>query len=594
MPRPAVLLLCFAAQQINNYGLLRAARRPSWLRAFVANILVVMLAWRVAANDATPVPTLAAADVPIGMTGYWRTAVAGTAVTQFPMQVVGLLHDYIYPGLPVILCEALDPLNKHSGPVGGMSGSPVFVDDTIIGAYAYGPIFQKDQALFMATPIELMLQMQTFGAPPLAPLPAAGTGAHTDRERWQLAPLNVCGMSPAAVAWLQRQLQPYGVAVMDGVIGGIDTNISTRMQPGSPLAGVVTYGDICSAAVGTLTYRDGSNIVAFGHPFFRCGAVDMPMAAASILTVTHQVDRSYKIANVGPLVGSIYQDRSPAVAGVLGRFVPMVGVRVRTTHPVLGTNVYHCQAIRHERFTGMALGSIVMSALGAGLEAGANRTVRSRASFVLNTGARICITNIAASWSTDGPIGLPLIATAEAMIQTPWAPAQLNEVDVDLEFLDAVTAVTMTRAWLSAGEARPGECVQVTIACQPFRSNLFMHTVPLTVPRDAHPGIYTLHIADAHAADDLDGVMQANPDSLPALLGLFQRQRQADRVYLKLMAPAAGLVLGANTLAALPPRAAARWRAESVAPLTQTTLAESSCALPAVVRGALTLSLQIK
>jgi len=213
---------------------------------------------------------------------------------------------------------------------------------------------------------------------------------------------------------------------------------------------------------------------------------------------------------------------------------------------------------------------------------------------VLNSGARICITNIAASWSTDGPIGLPIIATAEAMIQTPWAPAQLNEVDVELDFLDTVADVTMTRAWLSAGEARPGELVQVTIECQPFRSNIFMQTVPLLVPRDARPGTYTLHIADAHTADDLDGVMLAKPDSLPALLGLFQRQRQADQVYLKLMAPAAGLVLGANTLAALPPRAAERWRAESVAPLTQTTLAESSCALPAVMRGALTLSLQIK
>ncbi|MCX7003622.1 MAG: hypothetical protein NTV22_10180 [bacterium] len=172
------------------------------------------------ANDATPVPTMAAAAVPAGVTGYWRTAVNGTTVTQFPMRVIGLLHDYIYPGLPVILCEALDPLNKHSGPVGGMSGSPVFVDDKIIGAYAYGPVFQKDQALFMATPIDLMLQLQALGVPPLAALPAsgAGAGAQTERERWQLAPLNVCGMSPAAVGWLQRQLQPYGIAVMDGVV----------------------------------------------------------------------------------------------------------------------------------------------------------------------------------------------------------------------------------------------------------------------------------------------------------------------------------------------------------------------------------------
>jgi hypothetical protein len=389
-------------------------------------------------------------------------------------------------------------------------------------------------------------------------------------------------------------MQPYGIAVMDGVIGGVDTNISTRMAPGSPVAGVVTHGDICSAAVGTLTYRDGINIVAFGHPFFRCGAVDMPMAAASILKVTHQVDRSYKIANVGPIVGSIYQDRSPAVAGVLGRMVPMVGVRVRTTHPVLGTNVYRCQAIRHERFTGMALGSIVMSALGAGLEAGANRTVRSRAVFTLNTGARMCITNMVAGWFTDGPIGMPLIGMAEAMIQTPWTAAQLDDVAVELDFLDQVDALTINRAWLSTSQAQPGDLLTVSIEYQPFRSNTFIQTVSLRVPADARPGAYAVQIADARKADELDGVPLAKPDSLPAVLQQFQRQRPADRVYLKLTAPAAGLVVGGNTLAALPPRAAERWRAESVAPLAHMTVAETSSALPAVVRGAITLALQIK
>src|SRR5208337_5102080 len=86
--------------------------------------------------------------------------VSGSRVDSFPMEVVGIVENFIGPQRPVIICKALDATNRLTGPVAGMSGSPVFINGKLIGAYAYGYTWPKDQALIGVTPIESMLDVE--------------------------------------------------------------------------------------------------------------------------------------------------------------------------------------------------------------------------------------------------------------------------------------------------------------------------------------------------------------------------------------------------------------------------------------------------
>ena len=49
------------------------------------------------------------------------------------------------------------------------------------------------------------------------------------------------------------------------------------LSPGEAVAGVLVSGDMSITGLGTVTYNDGKRILAFGHPFFNLGPVDMPM-----------------------------------------------------------------------------------------------------------------------------------------------------------------------------------------------------------------------------------------------------------------------------------------------------------------------------
>jgi hypothetical protein len=98
-------------------------------------------------------------DVKIGMEGEWVTVVRGEAPERFRLRVLGVARNFAGPRQPVIICEAIDADQILNGPVAGMSGSPVYIDGKLVGAYAYGYGWPKEQAIIGVTPIEAMTEI---------------------------------------------------------------------------------------------------------------------------------------------------------------------------------------------------------------------------------------------------------------------------------------------------------------------------------------------------------------------------------------------------------------------------------------------------
>src|SRR5206468_8839263 len=103
-----------------------------------------------------PTETIAVKDVRAGMTGYGLTVFQGTRPDRFNVRVLGVLHKF-RPLEDIILIESDDARLKYSGGVAGMSGSPIFIEGKLAGAFAYGFQFAKDP-IAGVTPIEYMIK----------------------------------------------------------------------------------------------------------------------------------------------------------------------------------------------------------------------------------------------------------------------------------------------------------------------------------------------------------------------------------------------------------------------------------------------------
>ena len=283
-------------------------------------------------------PIMRFEDVKAGMQGEAFTVVHGTDIVSFPVTVTDVQPGPNRAAGPLILVRAEGPLIEQLGGIAqGMSGSPVYVTDAdgvrrVIGALAYG---QGDEAnvLGAVTPIERMVALTQESRSLSRPRVAA------------TRPLRMAATRTAAISSQRRSpetrvlypLQRWGVAGVDSRVasslaGRLGRSIELQqalprsvrppvtLEPGSSVSVMAMGGDITLGAIGTVTWRDGDRIAAFGHPFTGGGSVDLLMGDAYIYNVVPAPIRgdTFKFGEPGNIQGTFTTDRTDGVAGRVG------------------------------------------------------------------------------------------------------------------------------------------------------------------------------------------------------------------------------------------------------------------------------------
>ncbi len=129
-----------------------------------------------AAGVATRPDVIAVADVKPGMKGYGLTVFQGYRPERFDVEVIDVLPNF-RPKQDLILIRTRHPRLEVTKIVAGMSGSPIYLDGKMAGAYAYGWTFGTEPVAGV-TPIRNMLDdlarplPDTIDGWPLRPLPA--------------------------------------------------------------------------------------------------------------------------------------------------------------------------------------------------------------------------------------------------------------------------------------------------------------------------------------------------------------------------------------------------------------------------------------
>ncbi|MDO4953454.1 MAG: SpoIVB peptidase S55 domain-containing protein, partial [Synergistaceae bacterium] len=100
-------------------------------------------------------PVMHAASVKKGMKGYLKTVLSGKEITKHSVSVEGVIKRKTSPKELILIKITDKKLLAAGGAAAGMSGSPVYVNGKLIGAFAYGWSF-ADKSLGLVTPIDEM------------------------------------------------------------------------------------------------------------------------------------------------------------------------------------------------------------------------------------------------------------------------------------------------------------------------------------------------------------------------------------------------------------------------------------------------------
>lgn len=597
-----------------------------------------------------------AQDLKVGDRGIGYTVFRGGEVKSFEVEVLGVMQGMLGPHRDIVLAKLIGPEIEFTGVISGMSGSPVYFDGRLLGAVSYRFGAFSKEAIAGITPIDTMLDVsrdpQLFPAP--SPLGVATTGAsrsapvrlstlhagpttvpaalprlrpsyRDDELRPIDTPITLGGFAPSEAEALRGRLAEAGVVAVVGAAGGgkstlsskVAANVATEVAgvvapaiaPGAPIAAVLMRGDLDAAGTGTVTFLDGEEVLAFGHPFFGYGHVAFPMATAAILNTLATPLGSYKMSATGPEVGVISQDRLSAIGGRLGQVAPMIPamISVASDHGARTPIVTQVEIVDHELWFPAMIGSAIGSAAVGRIaeETGGSADVVAR--LVVRDRARpgqASRTLLLEDTYTAGPPYRPAsfaaqdVAGIAAMIlRNGLGTAQLERVEVSLKVRPTIELMWLETVVASTQLVRRGERLELRARLRPYRQDPVWVSLSVDVPADA-TGELEVVVGGAAELDARDELAYGDrvPDDLDDLLGVLAERRTSKKLYARSYLKRTGLRAGVEVLSSLPP--SLRLGLEDVTSVRARALTEAvgpaaALAVPGVVVGSQTLKIQV-
>jgi hypothetical protein len=270
------------------------------------------------------------------------TVTSGTTPTTFDGSIIGVMKDGIEPGVDLVMAKLSSPAITEAGIWAGMSGSPVYAENgDLIGAVSYTLSFGQTSVAGI-TPWEDMQAWAGHPAPPglrVAASTARRIAAKTSVTRAQAAqgfhelkaPMLVSGLPQRVLdrstgrPYLTKGTTAAGQAAVSPTVADI--------VAGGNLVATASTGDIVQGGLGTITSVCNDRVVGFGHPMSFVGRTTFGLAGADTLFIQPDaLGGSFKVANIGDVLGTIDQDRATGISGVLGDLPPEIDITSTVTY----------------------------------------------------------------------------------------------------------------------------------------------------------------------------------------------------------------------------------------------------------------------
>lgn len=515
-----------------------------------------------------------------GQTGYGLTTMAGTKPERFTFEVVSVVRNFL-PKMDIILVKSDDKKLAVTGFWQGMSGSPLYIEDKLVCAFSYGFRFNKI-SLGGCTPIEYMkkeglaapLRAKAVagkgGGPKIVRQPAASMSdwqrytrtktvdpqAALDalgpaRQSWLLStplpsaqrpaeseagamtasvPLSVSGFSAPAFAQLEKMFADTNLSPMRaggaGGTGAAAANepVPSKFEMGGSIAVQLIRGDMSAAATGTVSYIDGNNVLAFGHPMFQTGETFAPVATSYVHTVIPSAQSAFVMASPIKEIGSLTQDRQSMIAADTNLRTPSIPVAITVTseagkHVEKGT--FNVEVLDNKFLTAPITGAALMNAVNYYLPDRDDVTARVESSVRIKGAPPIefvdyLYANDGASSVMGAVRGLRVLVP---LLMNPFAPVTVERVDIKVDLKFEANFGDVKELRVPTTDLIAGQRNKVQVLMSRWDGKDILEEVPIDVPKHLEGSIVTLEVTAGDSAK-LDA---APPVDLPSLLAAFRK-----------------------------------------------------------------------
>ncbi len=591
------------------------------------------------------VPVIPVSEIQPGMKGVGRTVFEGRTISQFDVEILGVLRN-VSPRQSIILARLSGGPLAEAGILAGMSGSPVYIDGRLAGAVALGFQFSK-APIAGITPIEQMIESfaeessaETPGSPQQAwrfvpdegnpselrlvasetpssdsnLLPPAANlsqrvfwgGSETSLVR-VATPLALSGFTTEAVEYFAPQLRALGLVPMQSGGGGTADQTmgdASRLEPGSMISVQLVRGDMGMSADGTVTLVDQGRVFAFGHRFLSAGPTAIPFAESEVLTSLPSYANSMKISTPGKLLGVIGEDRSSGILGILGRRAQMVPVELEVTSGQRPGRSYRFEVVNDRFLLPFLVNMAIQSSLGTTERNVGDSTLQVEQTVTLKNGLPDVKVENYISGNANAPamVAQSAATTLTYLMQSELGPVDIEGIRLRVQANDRRMVRELERIWSDRREVKRGESLELTALLRAQDGQETLQKTSIEIPASLSPGPVTILVADGTIIDRAElnrtgrRVLPKNPQQLVRAINKLRRN---NRLYARLSRLEPGFVIQGEAFPAPPPSVSRIISADpslsaEVSPTFLSTVAEYELdPLPSLVSGVKTITVMV-
>lgn len=590
----------------------------------------VFLSFFIFSTPAGDISVMPVSEVREGMRGTAKSVFRGIKAEEFGVEILGVLPNWIGPGQDLIIGKLSGANAERTFVFAGMSGSPVYINGKLVGAISYSFPFAKEPICGI-TPFDQMRSLVELGpvqntakhpvsfslaelaadsiaqisnhSAPTAPVTSNLSGIGGQSMMRIATPITFAGISQRALDLIAPEFERAGFIPVAGAGG--ETRISDmKKADASTLLGgdsVVVHlarGDVQIAAAGTVTHRDGDKIYAFGHPFFGLGSADLPMSESHVVTVVPNANNSFKLAVSDALVGSMTQDRSTGIYGLLGRQPRMLPVKINLTTSRGRKETIRLEAAIDELLTGLILNVGVANTL-VGNERGiGSATIELTGEIRIRGEKPINLSRRFVGMQANGLAAAAVAVPVTALLRAGFDGLEITGIDLNLTVTEGSKTAVIDRISVDRERVQPGDTVELTLSQRSASGETVSRKLPVVIPVGTTPGPISITVADGGAAQQNSAITHFTPQSASEFISTYNRLKRPDRLYMLMSRPGTGAVIGVSEMPNLPPSMLATLNSQrSVGggkALASTLIGETELPTSAfVVTGSQTITLEI-
>lgn len=568
------------------------------LPSVTATCAVGLTLWLMAplAGGQGTLSTIPVSEIKEGMKGYGLTVFKGTEPEKFDVEVVGVLKNF-RPAQDLILVKTPHPRLNITKNVKGMSGSPIYFNGRLAGAYAYSWAPFQVEPVAGVTPIAPMLAEMRRAIPPgfwplegAGPLPAKHAQADLPAPRETTAtqyvapghydvaahgrelaarfaidpqrtlvpvatPMMVGGVGERTQKYIRELFEPLGLEPMAAGGGqGSSEGAPMHYVNGGALGVSMVSGDVSFFGLGTVTHVEGNKLCGFGHPMMEAGATALPTAIGRVHWIFASDQHSSKIGESARPLGALVQDRQSAVVADESKVAPTFPVTLDVRGAEGAPKTHWQMTVADEKF--MAPG-LLAAALGGALEA----TTNERRDVTWRLASKLTIRNYGTYEFEDVGVaigGTPdsgdlarsrLVRALGEALNNPWENVRIEKAEAVFHVQYTRDTYQLRGIELADPVVKPGEKARILVHLLPFSGPVVHRTLEVPIPLELAG-----KEAEVEVIPGYESVAEVPaPESLRQLMSNLARPLPQRALVIQVRLPGQGVSYRTHVATQLPP-----------------------------------------